>query len=150
MKKTEILNKKASFSYKLTEFYTAGIQLKGSEIKSIRNKEIIIKDSYCILINGEVWSKNIHISKYKYDTSQEYNPNRDKKLLLNKNEIKKIIKSIDEKGMSLIPIKLFVNEKGMAKVELGLGKGKKLFDKREDLKKKDVDKQIQRIKKRGN
>ena len=90
--------------------------------------------------------QNIHISKYKYDTSQEYNPNRDKKLLLNKNEIKKIIKSINEKGMSLIPIKLFVNEKGMAKVELGLGKGKKLFDK-EDLKKKDVDKQIQRIKK---
>ena len=133
MKKIEILNKKASFSYKLSEFYTAGIQLKGSEIKSIRNKEIIIKDSYCILINGEVWSKNIHISKYKYDTSQEFNPNRDKKLLLNKNEIKKII-----------------NEKGMAKVELGLGKGKKLFDKREDLKKKDVDKQIQRIKKRGN
>tara|TARA_B100000900_G_scaffold323526_1_gene283113 strand:+ start:119 stop:574 length:456 start_codon:yes stop_codon:yes gene_type:complete len=149
-KKIEIPNKKASFSYKLTDFYTAGIQLKGSEIKSIRKKEVIIKDSYCTLMNGEIWSKNIHISKYKYDTSQEFIPNRDKKLLLNKNEIKKIIKSIEEKGMSLIPIKLFINEKGIAKVELGLGKGKKLFDKREDIKKKDIEKQIQRIKKRGN
>jgi len=148
--KIEILNKKASFSYKLSEFYTAGIQLKGSEIKSIKSKEVIIKDSYCILLKNEIWAKNIHVTKYKYDTSQEFNPNREKKLLLKKNEIKKIIKSIDEKGMSLIPTKLFINEKGIAKIEIGLGKGKKLFDKREDLKKKDVEQQIQRIKKRGN
>jgi len=127
MKKSiEIINKKASFSYRLTEHFTAGIQLKGGEIKSIRNRDVIIKDSYCILINNEVWVKNIHVSKYKQDSTNQHNPNREKKLLLNKSEIKKITKSIDEKGMSLIPTKLFINEKGLAKIEIAIGKGKKL------------------------
>ena len=146
----KIINKKASFSYRLTEHFTAGIQLKGGEIKSIRNKDVIIKDSYCILIRNEVWVKNIHISKYKQDSTDKHNPNREKKLLLNKSEIKKITKSIEEKGMSLIPTKLFINEKGLAKIEIAIGKGKKLYDKREDLKKRDVEKQIEREKKRGN
>jgi len=146
----EIVNKKSSFSYRLTEYFTAGIQLKGGEIKSIRNKDVIIKDSYCILINNEVWVKNIHISKYKQDSTDQHNPNREKKLLLNKSEIKKITKSIEEKGMSLIPTKLFINEKGLAKIEIAIGKGKKLYDKREDIKKRDIEKQIQIEKKRGN
>ncbi len=146
----EIINKKASFSYRLTEHFTAGIQLKGGEIKSIRNKDVIIKDAYCILIKGEVWVKNIHVSKYKQDSTDQHNPNREKKLLLNKSEIKKITKSIEEKGMSLIPTKLFINEKGLAKIEIAIGKGKKLYDKREDIKKRDVEKQIEREKKRGN
>ena len=151
MKKSiEIINKKASFSYRLTEHFTAGIQLKGGEIKSIRNRDVIIKDSYCILINNEVWVKNIHVSKYKQDSTNQHNPNREKKLLLNKSEIKKITKSIDEKGMSLIPTKLFINEKGLAKIEIAIGKGKKLYDKREDIKKRDIEKQIQIEKKRGN
>ena len=110
-KPIEIKNKKASFSFRLTEHFTAGIQLKGSEIKSIRNRDVIINDAYCILIKGEVWVKNIHVSKYKQDSTDQHNPNREKKLLLNKSEIKKITKSIDEKGMSLIPTKLFINEK---------------------------------------
>ena len=151
MKKSiEIINKKASFSYRLTEHFTAGIQLKGGEIKSIRNRDVVIKDSYCILINNEVWVKNIHVSKYKQDSTDQHNPNREKKLLLNKSEIKKITKSIEEKGMSLIPTKLFINEKGLAKIEIAIGKGKKLYDKREDIKKRDVEKQIEREKKRGN
>tara|TARA_B100001250_G_C19633402_1_gene714800 strand:- start:263 stop:718 length:456 start_codon:yes stop_codon:yes gene_type:complete len=151
MKKSiEIINKKASFSYRLTEHFTAGIQLKGGEIKSIRNRDVVIKDSYCILINNEVWVKNIHVSKYKQDSTDQHSPNREKKLLLNKSEIKKITKSIDEKGMSLIPTKLFINEKGLAKIEIAIGKGKKLYDKREDIKKRDIEKQIQIEKKRGN
>ena len=149
-KPIEIKNKKASFSFRLTEHFTAGVQLKGSEIKSIRNRDVIINDAYCILIKGEVWVKNIHVSKYKQDSTDQHNPNREKKLLLNKSEVKKITKSIDEKGMSLIPTKLFINEKGLAKIEIAIGKGKKLYDKREDIKKRDVEKQIQREKKRGN
>ena len=151
MKKSiEIINKKASFSYRLTEHFTAGIQLKGGEIKSIRNKDVDIKDSYCLLVKGEVWVKNIHVSKYKQDSTDRHNPNREKKLLLNKSEVKKITKSLNEKGMSLIPTKLFINEKGLAKLEIAIGKGKKLYDKREDIKKRDVEKQIDREKKRGN
>ena len=151
MKNTiEIVNKKASFSYRLTEYFTAGIQLKGGEIKSIRNKDVDIKDSYCALVKGEVWVRNIHVSKYKQDSTDQHNPNREKKLLLNKSEVKKVTKSLNEKGMSLIPTKLFINEKGLAKLEIAIGKGKKLYDKREDIKKRDIEKQINREKKRGN
>ena len=146
----QIVNKKASYSYRLTEHFTAGLQLKGGEIKSIRNKDVEIKDSYCVLIKHEVWVRNMHVSKYKQDTSEQHNTNRDKKLLLNKSELKKIIKSINEKGMSLIPTKLFINEKGLAKIEIAIGKGKKLYDKREDIKKRDIEKQIDREKKKGN
>ena len=146
----EIINKKASFSYRLIENFTAGIQLKGGEIKSIRNKDVDIKDSYCALVKGEVWVRNIHVSKYNQDSTGQHNPNREKKLLLNKSEVKKITKSINEKGMSLIPTKLFINDKGLAKLEIAIGKGKKLYDKREDIKKRDIEKQIDREKKRGN
>ena len=146
----EIKNKKASFSYNLTDFFIAGIQLKGSEIKSIRNKDIVITDSYCTLIKGEVWARNINITKYKQDSINEHNPKREKKLLLNRSELKKITKSIDEKGMSLIPTRIFINERGLAKIEIAIGKGKKQYDKREDIKKRDIEKQIQIEKKRGN
>ena len=146
----QIVNKKASYSYRLTEHFTAGLQLKGGEIKSIRNKGVEIKDSYCVLIKSEVWVRNMHVSKYKQDTSDQHNTKRDKKLLLNKSELKKIIKSINEKGMSLIPTKLFINEKGLAKIEIAIGKGKKLYDKREDIKKRDIENQIDREKKKGN
>tara|TARA_S200000501_G_C20780904_1_gene724992 strand:- start:711 stop:1166 length:456 start_codon:yes stop_codon:yes gene_type:complete len=146
----EIKNKKASFSYNLTDFFIAGIQLKGSEIKSIRNKDVIITDSYCTLTKGEIWARNINIKKYKQDSINEHNPKREKKLLLNKSELKKITKSIDEKGMSLIPTRIFINKKGLAKIEIAIGKGKKQYDKREDIKKRDIEKQIQIEKKRGN
>lgn len=146
----EIKNKKASFSYTLTENFTAGIQLKGGEVKSIRNKEVKISDSFCIIFNDEIWVKNIYISKYKHDTSESHNPNRNKKLLLNKSEISKIIKSINEKGASLIPTKLFINDKGLVKIQVAIGKGKKMYDKREIIKKRDIEKQIQREKKREN
>ena len=139
-------NKKASFSYTLTSYFVCGIQLKGSEIKSIRHKDVNISESYCILENDEIWVKNIDINKYKFDNQEEYNPKRLRKLLLQKNEINKIKKNLNEKGMALIPTKLFINEKGLAKLEVALGKGKKTYDKRESLKKKDTDREIQRKK----
>jgi len=107
-------------------------------------------DLYKIILNDEIWVKNIYISKYKHDTSELHNPNRNKKLLLNKSEISKIIKSINEKGASLIPTKLFINDKGLVKIQVAIGKGKKMYDKREIIKKRDIEKQIQREKKREN
>ena len=106
--------------------------------------------SFCIIFNDEIWVKNIYISKYKHDSSELHNPNRNKKLLLNKSEISKIIKAINEKGASLIPTKLFINEKGLVKIQVAIGKGKKMYDKREIIKKRDVEKHIQREKKREN
>ena len=139
-------NKKASFSYTISTRFICGIQLKGAEIKSIRNKNVNISESYCIIENNEVWVKNIDVNRYKFDNQEEYNPKRIRKLLLQKNEINKIKKKLNEKGLALIPTKLFINEKGLAKLEVGLGKGKKTYDKRESLKKKDTDREILRKK----
>jgi len=145
--KIEILNKKAKFSYDIQGLYEAGIQLNGTEIKSIRNNDANIKDSYCIIIDNEVFVKNIHIAKYKLSMIDNYESKRDRKLLLNRSEINKIQKMIQEKGMSVIPTKLFINKKGFAKLEIGIGKGKKLFDKRETIKKRESQIEIERTKK---
>ncbi len=145
--KIEILNKKAKFSYDIQSLYEAGIQLNGTEIKSIRNNDANIKDSYCIIIDNEVFVKNMHIAKYKLSMIENYESKRDRKLLLNRSEINKIQKMIQEKGMSVIPTKLFINKKGFAKLEIGIGKGKKLFDKRETIKKRESQIEIERTKK---
>ena len=145
--KIEILNKKAKFSYDIQSLYEAGIQLNGTEIKSIRNNDANIKDSYCIIIDNEVFVKNMHIAKYKLSMIDNYESKRDRKLLLNRSEINKIQKMIQEKGMSVIPTKLFINNKGFAKLEIGIGKGKKLFDKRETIKKRESQIEIERTKK---
>jgi len=145
--KIEILNKKAKFSYDIQGLYEAGIQLNGTEIKSIRNNDANIKDSYCIIIDNEVFVKNMHIAKYKLSMIENYESKRDRKLLLNRSEINKIQKMIQEKGMSVIPTKLFINNKGFAKLEIGIGKGKKLFDKRETIKKRESQIEIERTKK---
>ena len=137
-------NKKASFSYTLSDFFICGIQLKGSEIKSIRLKQVNISESYCIIEKNEVFLKNMDIEKYKFCSEESYNSKRQRKLLLNKTEIKKIKKSLDEKGMTLIPIKLLITEKGFAKIEIAIGKGKKIYDKRESLKKRDSKLEIAR------
>ena len=140
------INKKASFSYNLTDFFICGIQLKGSEIKSIRLKKVNISESYCIVEKNEVWVRNMDINKYKFCQDEAYNPKKTRKLLLTKIEIKKIKKNLDEKGMSLIPIKLFINDKGLAKIKIGIGKGKKLYDKRESIKKRDAELEMGRKK----
>ena len=139
-------NKKAHFSYIISDVFICGLQLKGSEIKSIRDGQVNISESYCIISNNELWVKNMDIARYKFCNEEDYAPLRLRKLLLNKTEIKKIKKQLDEKGMSLVPIKLIINEKGFAKLEIGLGKGKKNYDKRETLKKRDSDIEIHRKK----
>ncbi len=139
-------NKKASFSYQLSDFFTCGIQLKGSEIKSIRFKQVNISESYCIIEDNEVWIKNMDIARYKFCTDNTYNPKKPRKLLLKKIEINKINKNLNEKGMSLIPTKLFINETGLAKLEIAIGKGKKIYDKRESIKKADAQREMQRQK----
>jgi len=140
------INKKASFSYNLTDFFICGIQLQGSEIKSIRLKKVNISESFCIVEKNEVWVRNMDINKYKFCQDESYNPKKTRKLLLTKIEIKKIKKNLDEKGMSLIPIKLFINDKGLAKIKIGIGKGKKLYDKRESIKKRDAELEMGRKK----
>jgi len=131
-------NKKASFEYIFLEKYTAGIVLSGTEIKSIRANKVSINESYCIFINEELWIKNMHIAEYDFGNIYNHEPKRDRKLLLNKREIKKLKSKNIEKGVAIIPTLLFINEKGIAKIEIALAKGKKLFDKRETIKDRDT------------
>ena len=139
-------NKKAYFSYTISHLFISGIKLYGSEIKSIRAGQVNISESFCILSNDEIWIKNMNIIKYKFCHRQDYNPNRLRKLLLNKIEIRKIKKQLNEKGMTLIPTQVFISSKGLAKIEIGLGKGKKLYDKRQNLKKRETQIEIARKK----
>ena len=139
-------NRKSNFSWTLSDFFVCGIQLKGHEIKSIRDRQVNITNAYCIVLKNEIWIKNMDITQYKFYNEETYNPKRVRKLLLHKIEIRKIRKNLDEKGMALIPTKLFINDKGLAKLQVGLGKGKKTYDKREALKQKDSEREMKRKK----
>ncbi|MCK9302310.1 MAG: SsrA-binding protein SmpB [Bacteroidales bacterium] len=142
----EIKNRKAEYQYFLVGEYTAGIVLTGTEIKSIREGKANLSDAYCMFIDGELFVMNMHISEYKYGTHYNHDPKRNRKLLLTARELKKLQAQINEKGFTIIPVKLFINEKGMAKLLISLAKGKKLFDKRESLKEKDSLRDIERNK----
>ena len=142
-----IKNRKASFEYNFIATFIAGISLVGTEIKSIRNNKASISDAYCIIINNELYVKNLHISEYENGGINNHEPKRDRKLLLNRQEIHKISGKVKEKGNSIIPIRLFINENGKAKLEITLAKGKKIYDKRESIKEKDQKRDIERIKK---
>ena len=136
-----IENKKAYFEYSILEKYNAGIVLVGSEIKSIRDVKTNISDAYCVLINGEMFVRNMYVAPYeKAQTPHE--PRRDRKLLLTKQELKRIGNKMIDKGLTIIPLKLTIDK--LIKIEIGIGKGKKLYDKRESLKKKDLDRESQR------
>ncbi|MFY0643160.1 MAG: SsrA-binding protein SmpB [Bacteroidia bacterium] len=136
-------NKKAKFDYALEDYFTAGLVLTGPEIKSIRAGNVRISDAYCYLDDEDVLKiKGMYISEFKNAGYIEQDPHREKLLLLNKNEIKKIKEKVNEKGFALVPIELFISEKGYAKLEIALGKGKKHYDKRESLKSKDIDREI--------
>lgn len=138
-----IKNRKASFEYEFITKHIAGIILLGSEVKSIRNNQANISDSHCIFIDHELFVKNLYIEEYKNATNN-HEPKRDRKLLLNKIELNKMIGKVKEKGMSIIPIRLFTNEKGKVKLEIVLAKGRKKHDKREKIKKKDIMRDIKR------
>ena len=140
-----ITNRKASFEYHLLQTYTAGMVLTGTEVKSMREGKANLADAYCIFQEGELWVKNMHISEYKQGSYNNHDPRRMRKLLLKKSELSKILSKIREKGITLIPVKAFFNERGFAKVEIALAKGKKQFDKREDLKRKDAQREMARI-----
>jgi len=139
-----IKNRKAYYEYELLQKYTAGIQLYGTEIKSIRQNKVSIAEAYCTIIKGEVWVKNMHIAEYTHGGSYNHDPTRERKLLLTQQEINKISKKMNEKGLTLITTRLFINERGFAKLDIALAKGKKLYDKRQDLKKKDIQREIER------
>ena len=137
-------NRKARHNYFFIQELEAGIVLQGSEIKSIREGKLSFKDSFASIEAGEVWLHSFHISPYKYDSVFAPDPERKRKLLLNRREIKKIRNQMEEKGMTLIPVEIYINDKGLAKIKIALAKGKRQYDKREDIKKKDVMRDMQR------
>jgi len=139
-----IKNKKALFEYFITDSFTAGLVLTGTEIKSLRAGNAGLSDSYCLFIKDELWVRNMHISEYQYGTYMNHEPKRDRKLLLNKRELKKLRTKTKEKGFTIVPLRLYLSEKGWAKLEIGLARGKKLYDKRESIKNRDVSRDISR------
>jgi len=142
-----IKNKKASFEYFLMERFIAGIQLTGTEIKSVRESKASIAEAYCLFINGELFIRNMNISEYTYGTYNNHEPKRDRKLLLTKRELRKLNNNLKQQGTTVVPTLLFLNEKGLAKLEIALAKGKKLYDKRETIKGKDIQREMDRERK---
>lgn len=142
----EIVNRKARHEYNILENYTAGLVLQGSEVKSIKAGKANIGDAYCVITNGEVWMKNSHVSKYDSDKFTNHEEKRDRKLLLNKKEIRRLASDIQNPGYTIIPLKMFII-KGKIKLEIGLCKGKKDYDKRESIKERDTKRELDRIKK---
>ena len=141
-KEVLIKNRKAFFNYEIIDKYIAGLVLLGTEIKSIRNGSITLKNSFCVIENDELFVKGMNISEYSFGNLNNHETDRVRKLLLSNKEIKQIKKKVFEKKLSIIPTKLFVNDRGFAKIEIGLGKGKKTHDKREDIKKRDTERNI--------
>lgn len=146
MNKIEIRNKRAAFEYFLVDEIVAGIMLTGTEIKSIRLGKANIADAYCAFQGEELFIKNMNITEYEYGTYNNHDPRRDRKLLLTARELSKLKTKLNERGFTLIPVLLFINDKGLAKLKIALAKGKKLYDKRETLKTKDVQRDIDRMK----
>jgi len=138
----KIKNRKASYEYKLINKYVAGIMLVGTEIKSIRNNQANISDSYCLFIKDDLYVKNLHIAEYQNAGNNNHDTKRNRKLLLNRHELNKIKSKTNEKGMSIIPTLLFINDTGKAKLEIAIAKGKKNYDKRNSLKEKDQKRQV--------
>lgn len=140
-----IKNKKASHEYFFLDTYIAGVQLVGVEIKSIRDGRVNLSEAYCVFQNGELYLKNTHISPYENAGYVKIDPLRDRKLLLNKNELRKLSEGVSRKGLTIVPTKMFINEKGLCKVEVCLCQGKKTYDKREALKEKDIKKKVKNL-----
>jgi SsrA-binding protein len=140
----ELSNRKAYHEYFFEATYIAGIVLSGTEIKSLRTGKASFNDSYCVFYKGELFVKSLHISEYAFGTYTNHQPMQERKLLLTKRELKKLEGKIKEKGYSIIPTKIFISEKGYAKLEIGLGKGKKHYDKRETIKTRENDRDIKR------
>lgn len=132
-----IKNKRATFDYELLETFTAGIVLTGTEIKSIRLGKASLVDTFCIFEKGELWVRNMYIAEYFYGSYNNHAARRDRKLLLNRKELKKIDRLVKETGFTVVPTRIFLNDKGLAKVNIAVAKGKKMYDKRQSLREKD-------------
>lgn len=145
IKKTVLIkNRRAEFDYFFITRYTAGIVLTGTEIKSIRQSKVSLVDTFCFIHHGEVWVKNMYVAPYFYGSYNNTNSRRDRKLLLNKKEIRKIEEDLKNPGHTLVPVKLFIDDKGRAKLDIALAKGKKQYDKRESLKERDDRREMDR------
>lgn len=147
VKTVNIVNKRARFDYEIIEKYTAGIVLAGTEIKAIRLGKAQIAESFCEFSNNELFAINTYIEEYAFGNQFNHKSRSERKLLLNRRELKSLERSVQAKGLTIVPLRLFTNEKGMAKLEIGLCKGKKNYDKRESLKEQDTKRDIDRIKK---
>ena len=141
----ELKNRQAFHEYLIEARYVAGIVLLGTEVKSLREGKASFNDSYCLINKGEMWVKSLHIAEYSHGTVNNHDPVRDRKLLLEKREIRNIEGKLKEKGFTLVPLRIFFNEKNIAKMEVGLAKGKKHHDKRESIKQKDVEREMKRF-----
>lgn len=139
-----IRNKRANFDYAISETFTVGIVLTGTEIKSIRQGKASLVDTFCYVANGEVWIKNMYIAEYFYGSYNNHEIRRDRKLLLTKKEIAKLAKSGKETGFTIVPLKVFINERGLAKMVIGIGRGKKEYDKRQSIREREDKRSIAR------
>jgi SsrA-binding protein len=140
-----ISNKQAYYEYFIEQTFTAGLVLTGTEVKSLRAGKASFNDAYCFFHKGELYIKSLHISEYKLGTIYNHQPTQERKLLLHKKELKKLEAGIKEKGYTIVPLKIFFNEKGYAKMDIGLGKGKQVHDKRDTIKKRESDRELRRI-----
>ncbi len=140
----ELRNKSATFEYFIEDKFDAGMVLTGTEVKAIRDGRVSFSDSYCLIDHGELYVKGLHISHYEFGSYANHPPVRDRKLLLKKKEITRIIQKMKDKGFTIIPLKIYFNERGYAKMQIGLAKGKKLHDKRESVKQRESEREIKR------
>ncbi|MDD7558545.1 MAG: SsrA-binding protein SmpB [Porphyromonas somerae] len=138
-----IKNRRATFDYEILDTYTAGLVLLGTEIKSLRLGKASLVDTFCIVDHGEVWAKNIYIPEYFYGSYNNHTARRDRKLLLNKKEIRELAEVVKNVGLTIVPLKLYINAKGLAKLEIGVARGKKQYDKRQDLKERDMKRELE-------
>ncbi|NBO48473.1 MAG: SsrA-binding protein SmpB [Chitinophagia bacterium] len=141
----EIKNRSASYEYFIEDKFDAGMVLTGTEVKAIRDGRVSFNDSYCLIDRGELYVKALHISPYEFGSYANHNPTRERKLLLKKKELEKIIQKLKEKGYTIVPLSIYFNERGYAKMKIGLGKGKKLHDKRESIKERESQREIKRF-----
>lgn len=142
-----ISNRRARFDYEFIETFTAGIVLTGTEIKAIRLGKAALVDTYCHFVKGELWVRNMHVAEYFYGSYNNHTPRRDRKLLLNRKELRKLERAIKETGFTIVPVRMFVNDKGLAKLVIALARGKKQYDKRQSLRADDDRRQMDRIRK---
>jgi SsrA-binding protein len=146
LKDINIRNRQASFQFEFIDKFIAGIVLKGTEIKSIREGKVNLQDGYCYFNNEEIFAKGINITPYSQGTHYNHEAARERKLLMKKSEMAKLESKVEEKGLTLVPVRLFINERGFAKLEIALARGKKTHDKRESIKERDVKRELSRIK----